>query len=381
MNTFFLNLWNELKNSLLSTLGVLRPSEASTTKVLANIAGELIASALLILIFVGVYRLLRTALHFLVRRFRLNLEVSRPLASALRYVVILFALLAILSQWGVPATLTGHIARAAVVAFLYYLGWLIGLRAITHALSRYQLDPSIVQLLRNITSVVFVGLGSASILSQFGVNVLSLITGLGVVGIAVGFAAQDTLGNFVAGTTLLIERPFRIGDWVQVNGQLGKVREITLRNTRLVTRDNVHTSIPNSKVASSEILNYTAGGPLRLTVELGIAYSESVAAAREILVPVIQQNERIMPRPVPVVRVDELADSSVNLQLIFWIEPSEIATEPALRASILEASKVALDEAGIQIPFPHLQLFIDGEKGLEPLLPKPGSGGSSLDTA
>ena len=349
----------------------MRPSEASTAKLLANIASELLASTLLILIFVGVYRLLRAALHFLVRRLRLSREVSRPLASALRYVVLLFALLAILSQWGVPASLTGHIARAAVMAFLYYLGWLIGLRAITHALSRYQLDPSIVQLLRNVISVVFVALGSASILSQFGVNVLSLITGLGVVGIAVGFAAQDTLGNFVAGTTLLIERPFRIGDWVQVNEQVGKVREITLRNTRLVTRDNIYTSIPNSAVASSEILNYSAGGPLRLTVELGIAYRESVAAAREVLVPVIQQNERIMQRPVPVVRVDELADSSVNLQLIFWIEPSEIATEPAIRASILEASKVALDKAGIQIPFPHLQLFIDGAKGLEPLLTKP----------
>ena len=376
MNAFLLNLWNELRNSFLSTLGVLKPSEMSTPKLFATLASEVLASALLLLIFIGVYRLLRAALRFLMRRFRLSREVSRPLAAALRYIVVLFALLAILSQWGVPASLTGRIARAAVMAFFYYLGWLVGLRAITHALSRYQLDPSIVQLLRNVISVVFVALGSASILSQFGVNVLSLITGLGVVGIAVGFAAQDTLGNFVAGTTLLIERPFRIGDWVQVNEQVGKVREITLRNTRLVTRDNVYTSIPNSAVASSEILNYSAGGPLRVTVTLGIAYGESVVAAREVLVPVMQQNERIMQRPVPIVRVDELADSSVNLQLIFWIAPSEIATEPAIRASILEASKVALDEAGIQIPFPHLQLFIDGAKGLEPLLPKAKSGGS-----
>ena len=304
--------------------------------------------------------------------------MSRPLAAALRYVVVLFALLAILSQWGVPANLTGHIARAAAMAFLYYLGWLVGLRAITHALARYELDPSIVQLLRNVISVVFAALGGASILSQFGVNVLSLVTGLGVVGIAVGFAAQDTLGNFIAGTTLLVERPFRIGDWVQVNEQVGKVREITLRNTRLVTRDNVYTSIPNSAVASSEILNFSAGGPLRLKVELGIAYGASVEAARAVLVPVMQQNEKIMQRPLPLVRVDELADSSVNLQLIFWIAPSEIATEPGLRAAILEASKVALDEAGIQIPFPHLQLFIDGAKALEPLLPQAKPGGSGF---
>ena len=375
MNAFFLNLWNDLRNSLLSTLGVLKPQEASTTQFFATFVSEVLASALLILLFVGIYRLLRTALRFVVRRFRLGREVSRPLGAALRYIVVLFALLAVLSQWGVPASLTGHIARAAVMAFLYYLGWLVGLRAITHALSRYELDPSIVQLLRNVTSVVFAALGSASILSQFGVNVLSLITGLGVVGIAVGFAAQDTLGNFIAGTTLLVERPFRIGDWVQVNEQVGKVREITLRNTRLVTRDNVYTSIPNSAVASSEILNFSAGGPLRLTVELGIAYGASVEAARAVLVPVMQQNEKIMQRPVPIVRVDELADSSVNLQLIFWVAPSEIATEPGLRAAILEASKVALDEAGIQIPFPHLQLFVDGAKALEPLLPQTRPGG------
>ena len=375
MNAFFLNLWNDLRNSLLSTLGILKPDETSTAKFFATFASEVLASALLLLLFVGVYRLLRAALRFLVRRFRLGREVSRPLAAALRYVVVLFALLAILSQWGVPASLTGHIARAAVMAFLYYLGWLIGLRAITHALARYELDPSIVQLLRNVISVVFAALGGASILAQFGVNVLSLVTGLGVVGIAVGFAAQDTLGNFIAGTTLLVERPFRIGDWVQVNEQVGKVREITLRNTRLVTRDNIYTSIPNSAVASSEILNFSAGGPLRLKVELGIAYGASVEAARAVLVPVIQQNEKIMQRPLPIVRVDELADSSVNLQLIFWIAPSEIATEPALRAAILEESKIALDEAGIQIPFPHLQLFIDGVKGLEPLLPQTKPGG------
>ena len=378
MNAFFLNLWNDLRNSLLSTFGILKPEETNTAEFFATFASEMLASALLLLLFVGVYRLLRAALRFLVRRFRLGREVSRPLAAALRYVVVLFALLAILSQWGVPASLTGHIARAAVMAFLYYLGWLIGLRAITHALARYELDPSIVQLLRNVISVVFAALGGASILSQFGVNVLSLVTGLGVVGIAVGFAAQDTLGNFIAGTTLLVERPFRIGDWVQVNEQVGKVREITLRNTRLVTRDNVYTSIPNSAVASSEILNYSAGGPLRLKVELGIAYGASVEAARAVLVPVMQQNEKIMQRPLPLVRVDELADSSVNLQLIFWILPSEIATEPALRAAILEESKVALDEAGIQIPFPHLQLFIDGVKGLEPLLPQAKPGGSGF---
>lgn len=367
MSVFFADLGRELRESLLSTLGLLDLSREGAAATLARLASKLLVSALLLLIFAAGYILLRSALRFLIRRFRLSLEVSRPLTVALRYMLTLLATLALLSQLGVSAELSGYIARAAVMAFLYYLGWLVGLKLLTRALSRYRLDPSLVQLLRNVASVMIVAFGFASVLAQFGVNVVSLITGLGVVGIAVGFAAQDTLANFIAGTTLLLERPFRIGDWVQINGQIGRVQEITLRNTRLVTRDNVYTSIPNASVSSSEIINYTAGGPLRLNVELGIAYGASVKAARTALLPILQRDARILSHPEPTMRVEALADSSVNLLLIFWIAPEDIVTEPKIRAEVLEASKEALDAAGIQIPFPHLQLYIDGAKGLEAL--------------
>ncbi len=262
-------LGRELREGVFSTLGLPAGGNVGTT--LFELAGELIVAALLLLVFVVSYRLLRSALGFLVRRFRLSGGVARPLAVALRYMMTLLVTLAVLSQLGVSAELTARIARAAVMAFTYYLGWLVGLKVLTRSLSRYHLDPSIVQLLQNVSSVVVGAFGFASVLSQFGVNVVSLITGLGVVGIAVGFAAQDTLANFIAGTTLLLERPFRIGDWVQIGSQIGRVEEITLRNTRLVTRDNIYTSVPNANVSTSEIINYTAGGPLCLTVRLGIA--------------------------------------------------------------------------------------------------------------
>lgn len=364
----FLNrLLIELRDSLLQTLGLFDTEGESTVTVLARLLDQLVISLLLIVIFVLIYRLLRFGLRFLLRRFHLN-KVERPLVSGLGYTLSILAVLAVLSQFGVSDLVTGRIARASVVGFLFYVGWLLSLRFLTRGLTQYRLDPSILQLLRNVTSVLIFVFGIASVLSQFGVNIVSLVTGLGVVGIAVGFAAQDTLSNLIAGITLLIERPFHIGEWVQINGQVGKVQEITLRNTRLVTRDNVYTVIPNSSVSSSDIINYSAGGPLRLQVPIGIAYKESIKAAREALMPIILGHEEVMAVPEPSVRVEALADSSVNLLLIFWIRAHSIAVEPRIRAEIVEASKDALDVAGIEIPFPHLQLFIDDAKGLAEVL-------------
>lgn len=360
----FLNrLLLELRDSLLQTLGLFDAESENAVTVLARLLEQAVISLLLVAIFALIYRLLRFGVQFLLRRLHLS-RVERPVDSGLRYTVIILAALAVLSQFGISDVVTGRIARAAVVAFLFYLSWLLSLRLLTRGLTRQRLDPSILQLVRNVASVLILAFGIASVLSQFGVNIVSVVTGLGVVGIAVGFAAQDTLSNLIAGITLLIERPFRIGEWVQINGQVGKVKEITLRNTRLVTRDNIYTVIPNSSVSSSDIINYSAGGPLRLQVSVGIAYKESVKAAREALLPIIQGHEKVMRAPEPSVRVEALADSSVNLLLVFWIEPESIAVEPKIRADILEASKDALDAAGIEIPFPHLQLFIDEAKGL-----------------
>jgi small conductance mechanosensitive channel len=368
--TFLNRLLLELRNSLLQTFGLFDSESENAVTVLARLLDQLVISLLLIAIFVLIYRSLRFGLRFFLRRFRLN-RVEQPLTSGLRYTVSVLAALAVLSQFGVSDLVTGRIARASVVGFLFYLGWLLSLRFLTRGLTRYQLDRSILQLLRNVASVLIFAFGIASVLSQFGVNIVSLVTGLGVVGIAVGFAAQDTLSNLIAGITLLIERPFHIGEWVQINGQVGKVQEITLRNTRLVTRDNIYTVIPNSSVSSSDIINYSAGGPLRLQVSVGIAYKESVKAAREALMPVIMGHEKVMRAPEPSVRVEALADSSVNLLLIFWIERDSIEVEPKIRADILENSKNALDTAGIEIPFPHLQLFIDEAKGLTEVVQPP----------
>ena len=364
---FFSRLLNELWRSLEETFGLF-DSEATTTSVLTNALNQLLVSALLIIIFIGVYIALRAGLRFILKRTNLSSSITGPITVALRYTMIVLAALAIMSQFGVSNQLSGNAARAAVVAFLFYLAWIIAQKLLGNVLGRYSLDQSILQLLRNVVSVVLVAFGVAAVLSQVGVDIVAAVGALGIAGIAVGFAAQDTLSNFISGITLLVERPFRIGDWVEINGQVGKVKEITLRNTLLVTRDNIVTSIPNASVGSSDIINFSAGGPLRINVPIGIAYKESTKHARKVIMPILNADERVMRLPAPSVRLVELGDSSVNLMMVYWIEPSNIAIEPKISSDILEASKEALDEAGIEIPFPHLQLFIDGANGLKPVM-------------
>jgi small conductance mechanosensitive channel len=368
--SFLHRLANELRRSLTDTLGVLGPTDAQTTQVLAMLLNRVIVSVILIGLFLGIYLLLRTVLHMLIMRFRLRQDLAAPLMLALRYMVFVLSALAIMSQFGFNNEVLGNAARAAVVAFLFYLGWVVATKLLINLLRRYHLDSSLEQLFRNVVSVLIVTFGFVSVMSQFNIDVLSIVTALGVVGIAVGFAAQSTLSNFIAGITLLIERPFRIGEWVEINGQVGKVIEISLRMTRLRTRDNIHTLIPNANVVSTDIINLTTGGPLRVRIPVGIAYKESVREARAVLLPVLEAHENVLRAPgySPSVRLMELADSSVNLDLLYWITPENIDIQPGISAEILEACKEALDRAGIEIPFPHLQLFIDDAKGLRPVL-------------
>ena len=370
LSGFFVRLFSELRRSLLETVGLFNQGDDRLTGMLAGFLTQIIVSLLLLLLFWGAYWLLSRALGAVVARSRISREAVSPLRMALRYALSLLALLSVMSQFGISPFVTTNVAQGALIAFVFYIGWLVLNRLLTNTAKRYRLDGSIEQLLRNVVSVVLMAFGVAAVLAQFGIQILSVIAGLGIVGIAVGFAAQETLSNFIAGVTLLVERPFRIGDWVEINGQTGKVREITLRTTRLRSRDNVVMAIPNASVASSDIVNYSAGGPLRVRIPVGIAYKESAKRAREVMLPVVRANEMIMTRLGlgPTVLMSELGDSSVNLDIFYWIEPDHIDVQPRISAEILEACKEALDDAGIEIPFPHLQLFIDEAKGLKSLV-------------
>lgn len=367
---FFANLMEALRRSLADTFSIFDPGETSWEVLLAEWLTQLLVAIVLISLFLVGYLLLRRLLDAAVSRLRWRNQVEGPLVIGLRYVFFLLASLAIMAQLGLGQELLGAVARAALIALLFYVAWAVVTRVLLALLARYELDRSIEQLLRNVISVAIVVVGVVTVLGQFGVDIFAMVAGLGIVGLAVGFAAQSTLANFIAGITLLLERPFRIGDWVRINDQEGKVIRIALRTTWLRTRDNIFTMIPNDSVASADIINYSTEGPTRLQLSLGIAYKESVQAARDVIMPILENHELVIQTPdmPPRLLLTALGDSSQDLTVRFWISPENYDFRGRLTAELLEAIKEALDEAGIEIPFPHLQLFIDDAKGLKPVV-------------
>jgi len=253
---------------------------------------------------------------------------------------------------------TPRILVAIFIMLAFWIAYRVMLRPLRAALSRTGLHKKLIDLLVSsvfrYTMIVF---GLVMSLSQLGVNVGAAIAGLGVVGIAVGLAAQDTLANTIAGFTVFWDKPFVVGDYITVAGEYGCVTDITLRSTRIRTPRNSYVVIPNKRIIDEVLDNDSKHGELRLDLPIGIAYKEDTYAAREILLQAMESVEGVMNNPTPHVVVEGCGASSVDLSLRIWIK--DAAQRQPIYYEAMEASKRALDTAGIQIPFPHLQLFLD----------------------
>ncbi len=367
---FLAEILAQLRASFEGAFGLISEDTTDMAELAAAGMHHLVVSVIILAVVGAVYLGLRALLARALRRHGMTARWLAPLVVVLRYLAFIVAALLIMAQFGADEAMISAVARAALVALIFYLAWMLSTGVLLQLLARYDLDRSVEQLLRNVVAVLIVAFGIVTVLSQFGFDILSVIAGLGIVGLAVGFAAQSTLANIIAGVTLLIERPFRIGDWVEINGQTGKVMQIALRTTRLRTRDNIYTIIPNASVSEADIINFSAGGPLRVRIPFGIAYKESAKAARAVVLPILEAHELVLKEPdmMPAVPMTALGDSSVDMAIVYWLDPENIDIQPRISNQILEATKEALDEAGIEIPFPHLQVFVDGAKALEPLV-------------
>jgi small conductance mechanosensitive channel len=214
-----------------------------------------------------------------------------------------------------------------------------------------------VLLVDKIYHYAILALGLVMALDQLGVNVAAALAGLGVAGIAVGFAAQDTLSNMISGITIFLDKPFKVGDWITTTDVYGQVSEITLRTTRIRTKRNTWIVIPNRAIIDSTLENHSKRGEMRVDVPVGIAYKEDIDEARGVLLEAVRGIPGQAAGKNPEVAVVALGNSSVDLHVRIWIEdPGDLRPS---EAAVVEASKKALDAAGIEIPFPHLQLFVD----------------------
>jgi small conductance mechanosensitive channel len=366
---FISEIGEEVQKNLAHTVEALGVNERDWPSTAIHVAGEILVKAILVAVFVGLYLVLSRLMQLTLKRW-VPASVLRYLRMGLRYLVGLSLVLAVMAQWDASPEILKGTARAGLIAFGFFLGW-IGLTRLMHrALDRHQIDPSIAQLLRNTLAIVFAVFAFVSVIAEFGFDVMSIIAGLGIVGVAVGFAAQSTLSNFIAGITILIEQPFRIDDWVRINDQEGKVTKIALRTTWLRTRDNIFTMIPNDTVASSEIVNYSAEGPIRIRLPFRIAFKDSTEEARSVIMPVLEGHPQVIQGGdmQPLVWVTGFGDSSVDLVALVWITQANIDFHPSIAAELMEQIEQALEAAGIEVPLPHLQLFIDDAKGLAPVL-------------
>jgi small conductance mechanosensitive channel len=258
-------------------------------------------------------------------------------------------------------TLVGFLpklAAALLVLLVFWVGARLSQPALRAALRRADFADTLIKLLvDNLYRFAVLVVGAIMAASQVGIDVGAAIAGLGVAGVALGFAAQDSVANTIAGFLIFWDKPFLVGQQITTQGRYGEVTNITMRTTRIRTANNIYIVVPNRQIIEDAILNHSLHGGLRVDVPVGIAYNEDISAAREALLAVARTAEGVSSSREPAVVVAELADSSVNLELRVWIE--EAAREKAVYVALLEAAKVALDEAGIEIPFPHLQLAID----------------------
>ena len=265
--------------------------------------------------------------------------------------------------WGAAATFAASVygfgepalvAEAFIKLAFVYLVWVALEAWIDVRLVRRGFDPNLVLLLRYV-AISFLIVWAAYMVA--GQQIAPVIGALGVLGLAVSLAAQDTFSNFIAGIILLMDRPFRLGEWVQIGEEYGRVEGLTLRTTRLRTLDNESIAIPNAVVAGGKVKNLSAGGPLRLRIPVGVAYRYDTREVRRALEGVVRAHPKVLDDPAPAVLVTGLGDNSVDFTLIVWIPESEIPEYPVVAAEITEAAKIALDEAGIEIPFPQRTLW------------------------
>lgn len=244
-------------------------------------------------------------------------------------------------------------------------------RVTRRALSRvrgFRHDPTVLSFAVQVVRVVVFIIGFIAVLQRLGVQTTSIIAVLGAASLAVGLALQGTLSNVAAGVMLLILRPYRVGDLIDVGGRVGKVQRLDLFLTQMSDANNVKIVVPNSKVFGDTILNLSGQKTRRMELKIGVGYGENLNAAREALIAAASAHEHILPDPAPWAGVTALLDSSVEMTLQAWTKSEDYWQT---KADVLQAAKEALDAAEIEIPFPHQVAVPYGEEDEPEASPAP----------
>ncbi|MEM9715886.1 MAG: mechanosensitive ion channel domain-containing protein [Pseudomonadota bacterium] len=252
---------------------------------------------------------------------------------------------------GSAAPLIASAVKAGIVLVLgFYVANLVAALVKRRVLADERLDDTLGVFISSIVRWVILAIVFIAVLSLFGIEATSLVAMLGAATLAIGLALQGTLSNVAAGFMLILFRPYKLGDWVEVAGTSGTVTEMSLFTTVLLKPDNVKVIIPNGTVWGDTITNYSAFDTRRVDLVFGIDYGDDIEKAKKIILTTLGKDDRCFVDPEPWVRVTNLGDSSVDLTVRVWCQAADYWD---LRFTLLQAVKEAFDKGGISIPYPH----------------------------
>ena len=219
----------------------------------------------------------------------------------------------------------------------------------------------IIGLVGNVTRILVLAGGIFLLLSMWKINITPLLASAGIAGVAVALAAKETLSNFFGGVTVLLDQPYKVGDYIVLDsGERGEVVNIGLRSTRILTRDDVQISIPNAIITNTKVINESAPEPrFRVRIKVGVAYGSDVDQVEEILLNVARNNPHLSTQPEPRVRFRDFGDSSLDFELLCW------AHQPQDKGIIIHELNTEIyktfAQAGIVIPFPQRDVHVHSQ--------------------
>ncbi|MEL6607928.1 MAG: mechanosensitive ion channel domain-containing protein [Pseudomonadota bacterium] len=255
------------------------------------------------------------------------------------------------------ASIVGSVLAAILILLVGFAiaGW-VGRRVRKIGHTYRTLDDTLFDFLANIARYAIIAFAFLFVLNTFGVQTTSVVAVIGAAGLAIGLALQGTLSNVAAGVMIVFFRPIKQGDFVEVNGQMGTVKAITLNYTELASLGNVQIIVPNSEVWGNTITNYSIYPTRRAEWTFGVGYGANLKDAERIIRDTIMSDPRSKSDPEPFIKVNNLGDSSVDFLVRVWVDRLDYFD---YQADMKRAVKDALDAGGVDIPFPTRTLVME----------------------
>jgi small conductance mechanosensitive channel len=239
---------------------------------------------------------------------------------------------------------------AFIILFVGLWATSIITKLVKKLMRKREIEPTLILFVGNLIFWALRILVLVTVITQLGIGTSSFVAILGAAGLAVGLALQGSLSNFAGGVLIILLKPFKVGDVIEAQGIIGTVKEIKMFSTVITLPENKTAIIPNASLSNDKIINFTVNGTLRVDLVIGVDYGSNFKQVKEVVFNILEKHPLILKEPAPSVFVKSLNNSSVDFAIRPWTKAEDYWT---VHAEILETCKLAFDEAGIEIPYPH----------------------------